>query len=181
MGKRPAENIALIGFSCTGKSRIGRLVAEELGFGFIDTDDLIVWKAAMSIPRIFAEKGELHFRDLESRALEMACEKRGMVIATGGGIVLRDENVALMRERAFVILLDAEVETIFRRNEQDSTKRPLLDGKSPAQVAAFKAERQSLYERARHLVIDTNSLTQDEVAREVIGAWREWNAIQSAG
>src|SRR5262245_9448578 len=101
------DPIALVGLSGAGKSSIGRLLAGQLGWPLRDTDALIVHSAGCEIAQIFAAEGEAHFRDREAAALRQALDGPPVVVATGGGIVLRAENRALLRERAFVVWLDA--------------------------------------------------------------------------
>ncbi len=182
---QPRPNIILIGFSTTGKSRVGRLLARRLGWDFVDTDDLIVERAGKSIPDIFADEGELHFRDLEREALEQACARERTVIATGGGAILERENRELMRERGWVVCLEARPETIYRRLKQAEARgepdvvRPLLACPDPlARIIRLKEIRQPYYALA-DCTIHTDDLTQEQVAEEILLAWSRGEAFLS--
>ncbi len=118
-------NLILVGFMGTGKSAIGRRVAEQLALPFVDTDDEIVQLAGMPIPEIFAASGEAGFRALEHRVAIDVAQRGGCVIATGGGIVLDPANLDAFRESGLLIALTAEPETILKRVGSD-TNRPLL-------------------------------------------------------
>lgn len=164
----PLENIVLIGFMGTGKSSIGRLLAAKLGFQLLDTDHLIVQRAGMEIPEIFASHGEAHFRDLETAALESLRARSRCIIATGGGVVVRDANRALLRELGFVVALSANEEVIFERVSRNS-RRPLLQTEDPrATVQRLLAERRPLYAEAAQLTVDTSHLTHAQIAGEII-------------
>jgi 3-dehydroquinate synthase len=181
MGERNLSNIFLIGFSYSGKSEAGRRVAEHLGWDFTDTDNEIVVQAKKSIPEIFAEDGEEHFRELERQALANVCSAKEMVVATGGGIILAAENRELMKKSGMVICLQAEPDTIYNRLLIDDRKgeskvvRPLLSGPDPERrIAQLKEFRQPYYSIA-DWTVHTDNLTPAEVAVEVI---RGWNYIR---
>lgn len=165
-------NLALIGFSCSGKSSVGRRLAWRLGWRFVDLDADIAAAAGKSVPEIFATEGEATFRALESEHLRRALAGEYAVVATGGGAVVAPENRALMLERAFVICLEVRPETVRARlaahhaEEEDGAVRPLLAGDDPLRrISALKAERQALYAQC-HATIHTDTLTEDEVAEE---------------
>src|SRR5581483_3263648 len=120
--------IALVGLSGTGKSSVGRRLAERLGWPLIDTDVLIERNAGRTIPQIFAQDGEAGFRDLEAAALREALSQPPAVVATGGGIVLREQNRALLRAQARVVWLDASTGTLTARLAAHDEARPLLQG-----------------------------------------------------
>ena len=171
---RQKHNIILIGFSTTGKSRAGWLLAQRLGWAFIDTDAWVAGMAHKSIPEIFEEHGELHFRELERLALEEALMRRQAVIATGGGAVLYQTNRQKMRERGWIVLLEATPETILRRMQAEDAAsqtpiRPLLAGDDPLQrIIRLKTERQPLYDSLADTVIHTDNRTLDEVVEHLV-------------
>ncbi|MFQ5826637.1 MAG: 3-dehydroquinate synthase [Dehalococcoidia bacterium] len=172
--------IFLIGFSTTGKSKVARMVAGGLGWGFVDTDEEIVKLAGKSIPQIFAREGEEHFRELERRVLGEVAEKEGLVVATGGGIILAPRNRELMARRGMVVCLEAQPQTIYQRLLQDSKEstspaiRPLLVGADPlARIEQLKVSRQPYYDMADR-IIQTDYLTLEQVSQEVERGWREW-------
>ncbi len=173
------SNIALIGFSGTGKSSVAAKVAELLGWGYVDTDDEVVRLAGKSIPEIFERDGEREFRRLERKVLQDICRAaRNTVIATGGGIVVDAENWKLLRDCGAVICLEASPETIHQRLSAQGAEssspvvRPLLAGDSPLErIRELKKSRQHLYAAADRTV-DTEGLSTLEVSLEVIDAWK---------
>ena len=159
--------ITLTGFMGSGKTTVGKVLADFLGCPFMDLDDLIVKKAGKSIPEIFAEDGEAAFRQLEARLLRQTVEKyteNTVVLALGGGAVTAPASAALLREKTVCIYLRASLETLLQRLEGETAGRPLAD----ASLAARLAAREPIYEETAHVIIDTDGLTPDEVADEII-------------
>jgi len=174
-------NIVLIGFMGSGKSSIGRLLARRMGGRFVDTDHLIVKAAGCEITEIFQKHGEAHFRDLESEALASLRGQNGLIIATGGGIVLRPHNVELLRELGYVIWLTASEEVIFDRVSRNR-KRPLLHTKDPRKtVADLFSKRKPLYEAAAQSIIDSSTLSHEDVAKMIQQAAETHFSNASAG
>jgi len=172
-------NVVLVGFMGTGKSSAGRLVAHKLGFQYIDTDQLVSQRAGMDIPRIFAQNGEAHFRDLEASALESLAHLERCVIATGGGMVLREANRERLRELGFVVGLIASEAVIFDRVSRNS-RRPLLQTDDPRiTVHEMFAARAPLYQAAAELMIDTTTRSSAEVADLIVNAARQAFAWQT--
>ncbi|MBN1153067.1 MAG: shikimate kinase, partial [Dehalococcoidia bacterium] len=124
----PPTNIALVGFMGAGKSTVGRALAVRLGKSFIETDTLVEQRAGMSIADVFAQFGEAHFRDLEAEAVRHAAQCQGCVIACGGGVVLREENVAALKASSMLVYLEVTPSSVLRRLNPQSTTRPLLQG-----------------------------------------------------
>ncbi len=176
MGEEHPNNLILIGISTTGKSEVGRRLAQRLGFQFVDTDEAIVAQAGLDIAQIFESEGESGFRRRESQVLAEACRGDGQVVATGGGVVKGQAHREMMRRHGMVVLLEASPETIQKRYQADEEVRPLLEGKSLAEVAAFKESRQPFYEATAHWVITTDALGLEEVVEEVAHAWKQWRA-----
>ena len=165
----PARSIALTGFMATGKTTIGRMLADRLRMHFVDTDELIEERSGRSIPEIFEERGEGYFRDLETEALAVALSRTGSVISTGGGILLRDENLRALRDAGPVICLSARPETILSRTFGD-TDRPLLQVQDPAaRIGNLLAERRDCYAQA-DCNIATDGLAPDAVVARVMEA-----------
>ena len=159
--------ITLTGFMGSGKTTVGKVLADFLGCPFMDLDDLIVKKAGKSIPEIFAQDGEPAFRQLEARLLRQTVEKyteNTVVLALGGGAVTAPASAALLREKTVCIYLRATLETLLARLEGETAGRPLAD----ASLADRLAAREPLYEETAHVIIDTDGLTPDEVADEII-------------
>lgn len=177
METQHAERIILIGPTGGGKTSVGRALAGLLGWRFVDTDDLVAAAAGCDIPTIFARDGEPRFRDLECAALAEATEPRRTVIATGGGIGDRPENVALMRARGWVVCLAATPATALARLTHDtndtgeadeiSARRPMLTGGDPLErLRALYARRQGWYAAADH-TIATDALDADAAAAHI--------------
>jgi len=172
------QNIVLIGFMGSGKSSVGRLIAGRLGFQFVDTDALIVQRAGCEIADIFAREGEDRFREMETAALESLQPRERFVIATGGGVVLRERNRELLRALGFVVLITASEDVIFERVSRNA-KRPLLQTANPREtVAALLAARQPAYEAAAQWTIDNSTLTHAAAAEAVIAEARRAFAWQ---
>ena len=171
-------NIFIVGFSGTGKSTVGREVAESLAWSFVDTDDIIIELAGRPIEAIFAEDGEARFRDIERQAVARTCEAERQVVATGGGIMEDERNRELMDRSGATVLLEARPETIHRRllDEQTaapgSAVRPMLESAEPLdKIRSLKAARQVNYTQARWTV-QTDGLTPWQAAEEVVRGWR---------
>ena len=159
--------IALTGFMGSGKTTVGKVLADFLGCPFMDLDDLVVKKAGKSIPDIFAQDGEPAFRQLEAQVLRKTVEKYAestAVLALGGGAVLAPASAALLHEKTVCIYLRASLETLLARLEGETAGRPLAD----ASLADRLAAREPIYEETAHVIIDTDGLSPDEVADEII-------------
>ena len=159
--------ITLTGFMGSGKTTVGKVLADFLGCPFMDLDDLVVKKAGKSIPDIFAQDGEPAFRQLEAQVLRKTVEKYAestAVLALGGGAVLAPSSAALLHEKTVCIYLRASLETLLARLEGETAGRPLAD----ASLADRLAAREPIYEKTAHVVIDTDGLSPDEVADEII-------------
>lgn len=169
--------IILTGFSGTGKSAVGPLVAKQLGWGFVDTDDIVEKRAGKRILQIFANEGEQAFRNLESDALREACSRNNTVIATGGGAVLRPENRRLLAESGFIVCLEAWPETIYQRLTERADDapldRPLLASDDPlSRIRELKYGRAHLYALC-DFAVRTDALSPVEVASQVVRAYAE--------
>ena len=159
--------ITLTGFMGSGKTTVGKVLADFLGCPFMDLDDLVVKKAGKSIPDIFAQDGEPAFRLLEAQVLRKTVEKYAdstAVLALGGGAVLAPSSAALLHEKTVCIYLRASLETLLTRLEGETAGRPLAD----ASLADRLAAREPIYEETAHVIIDTDGLSPDEVADEII-------------
>jgi shikimate kinase len=161
--------ISLIGLSGVGKSTVGQLLAARLDRPLLDTDVLVVRAAGRSVAEIFAVEGEARFRDLEAAALQTACAAAPCIIATGGGIVLREANRALLRQRAYVVWLDAPTETLLTRLRAHDEPRPLLDGADRvARLELLRAERAPLYADLADLRVATEGQTAEAICEQVL-------------
>jgi shikimate kinase len=160
-------HIALVGFMASGKSTVGRRVAESLGRPFVDTDELIV-EAAGPIERIFSERGEGEFRELERRAVERALAGVPSVISLGGGALTFAPTRELVAAGARRVYLRASPKTIVSRVRRSRTFRPLL-GKRPSIeiVSALLARREASYREAE-FVVGVDGRRIDSIAREIV-------------
>ena len=163
-------NLVLVGFMGSGKSSIGRILALKLGFHLIDTDAMVVEAAGMQITEIFAQHGEDAFRRYETQVLGWLLERnaRSMIIATGGGIVTRPENLPLLHQLGFVVGLTASEEVLFDRVSRNHG-RPLLHTPNPREtLSQLLALRAPLYDAAADFMVETSAKSHAQVADEII-------------
>lgn len=160
-------NLYLVGMMGCGKSTTGRALAKQLGYGFIDTDDLITQLTGKAITDIFAESGEAHFRQVESKVLSEVAAHTKLVVATGGGIVLEKKNWSFLRH-GLVVWLDVEAEQLWQRLQADQS-RPLLQKPNPQQVLeVLLTQRRPLYRQAdAHILLKPNQ-TVESVCESVV-------------
>lgn len=157
------KNIVIIGMPGCGKSAVGRLLSEMLDMPFVDTDTMVEQGQGMTIPEIFTQFGEPAFRDMESRAAQAAAGMEGAIIATGGGMVLRQENMQALAAAGVVFFRDRPVEDIAG---QDMTGRPLV-GADTDRLYRLYDERIHLYRKyADHIISNTQTAQQaaDKIA-----------------
>ncbi|MGE0680987.1 MAG: shikimate kinase [Candidatus Binatia bacterium] len=163
---RKKANIILTGFMGTGKSTVGKKIADRLEWLFVDTDVLIEEEAEMTIPAIFAERGEPYFRALERAVITRVCLEAEKVIATGGGAIMDEENIRVLKENGTLICLTAQPEVILSR-VQSNTDRPLLRGEDPlTKITMLLNARAEAYEKA-DFTVDTSYFTVDEVVEAI--------------
>jgi shikimate kinase len=161
------RNIALTGFMAVGKSAVGRTLARKLGRRFVDLDRMIEKSEGMRVQDIFSRKGESYFRQAERQALAEVLGQEEQVIATGGGVVIDEENLRLLRKRSFVVCLTAAPEVLLRRAGK-SKQRPLLKGADRAQrIGELLAQRGKNYAQA-HVAVDTSHLTVEQVVEKIL-------------
>lgn len=178
---RTPTNIVLIGFMGSGKSSIGRRVATRLGFQFLDTDALLVEREGREITEIFEQDGEARFRDLETSVLSSLGMRDRCVISTGGGVILREENRALLRQLGLVVWLTASDDVIYERVSR-TDKRPLLRTSDPrATVTELFAARRPLYDAAAEFTLDTSTLSHAQAADALIAEARRAFSWDTAG
>ena len=157
----------LIGLMGCGKSSVGRRLSERLNIPLIDLDDYIVQQAGMSIPEIFERLGEEAFRDMESKALAETIEKRA-ILASGGGVVLREANRQLLKGHPPVIWLKAAPEYLAKRISGDANRPLIANQDTLKKLSALAAERYPLYEECADLVIDRDQVKKKDVVTEII-------------
>ncbi|MBN2220876.1 MAG: shikimate kinase [Vallitaleaceae bacterium] len=166
--KKPEYNLLLIGFMGTGKTTVSKRLSELLEMKEVDTDQRIVNKEKSSIPEIFEKQGEAYFRDLETTTLMELEKEKGFIVSCGGGIVLREENLASMRKQGKIILLTATPQTILERVKENNN-RPLLQGNMNVEfIESLLNKRKERYFEAADLIIETDSSSIDEICQEII-------------
>lgn len=174
---REFRNVALIGFMGTGKTSVGRCLAARLHFEFLDTDHLIETRARKPIGRIFAEDGEPAFRALEQQLLDELADRTQLVIATGGGLGARPENLVRLKRHALVVCLWATPEVVWER-VRHHRHRPLLEVPDPlARLRALLAEREPVYRQA-DVLIDTGLRHFREVAECLV---HQFHSVRHSG
>jgi len=164
----------LIGMMSSGKTKVGRRVSKRSGFPLLDTDDEIVERAGMTIPRIFAEWGEPTFRAMEKEEVaRISRSDEHLVVATGGGAILNRESRRLMRDSGLVVWLNPPLSSLIAKVKTHN--RPLLQGHADlgARYTQIWESRKHLYEEAAHLRMNMDGKTRELVAEEV---WRVWKA-----
>lgn len=180
MERRYAERIVLMGPPGSGKTTLGALLAAALGWSFVDTDAQVEAAAGVTIPELFAREGEARFRELESQALREACAGDRVVIATGGGIGEREENLRLMRARGWVVLVECAPETALARmrgacadvcgDEEDEigARRPLLAGGDPLAQLQGLLERRAGWYACHDDHVSTEDATPEAVTARIL-------------
>jgi len=168
---RHPVNIALIGFMGTGKTSVGRLVADQLRFEYLDTDDLIQTQTGRTITDIFAKDGEPAFRALEQKVVEELASRVKTVIATGGGLPVNPKNLASLKTHALVVSLWSSPGKIWERVRHQS-HRPLLHDENPeAKIRELLAAREPFYKQA-DVLLNTDLRSVREVAQQVVHQFR---------
>jgi shikimate kinase len=161
-------NIILIGFMGSGKSAIGHKLARELGMDYLDTDEIIEKTEKISINDIFGRKGEPYFRNLETEVIKTLQDYDNFVISTGGGMVLREENVKMLKEIGPLVLLWADPEVVCQRVKRE-THRPLLNVSDPkAEIKKILDYRTPIYNKVADLKVDTSKLNVGEAVAKII-------------
>ncbi len=165
-------NIILIGMRGSGKTAVGKLLAEKQGKRFIEMDELIVQKMGMSIPEIVSKHGWDKFREVEAEVCREVAQLDDVVNATGGGVVTRQENIRELRKKGKLAWLDVSLDTLLRRIGDDPN-RPSLTGKSQREdMETILKERRPIYERAADYIIDTEDKTPEEIAEAIVQLWK---------
>ena len=168
---RHLVNLALIGFMGAGKSSVGRLVADQLHFDYLDTDDLIQARTGRTISNIFKEEGEAFFRKLERQLVKELTARKRTVIATGGGLPTVAANLASLKTHALVVCLWASPAKIWER-VRNQTHRPLLRDPNPSlKIRELLAVREPFYRQA-DVLINTDLRSAREVAQQVVHQFR---------
>lgn len=169
------QSIILVGYMCVGKTTIGRNLAQQLGCTFYDLDWYIEERFHTKIPEIFARDGEAHFRDLERRMLHEVAEFEDTVVACGGGTPCFFDNMDYMNSRAATVYLRATADTILQHISVSRGHRPLLDGKTPAELDNFVRgqleTREPYYMKAKYIqeISPLNNAAKiNEISKQII-------------
>jgi shikimate kinase len=169
------KSIVLVGMMGAGKSSVGACLRRRTGLGLLDTDEIVASKFRMSIPEVFARYGEKKFREAETEALRRMPPEEQTIIITGGGIVLRKENVENLRSQAVIVWLDGDEETLFARASRKEN-RPLLQTKNPRKTfSQILDARRPLYAKIAEIRVDTSVLTDEEVAVAILAKLKRIN------
>lgn len=166
------NNLVLIGFMGTGKTSLGKILAEKLGCAFVDLDQKIEQDAGITIPQIFELHGEKYFRELEKKVVAEISQRHGLVIATGGGTVTDEENLRLLKNSGMIVCLTTDAEEIFRRTERRG-ERPVLDGGEDRlqTIKKLLEQRQPFYAQA-DFTIDTTDWSPLQIMNEICKKFR---------
>jgi shikimate kinase len=169
-------NLYLVGYRCTGKTSVGRLLAEAMDWTFVDMDHELVTEAGMPIEEMVESRGWKYFREREGKLLQRLSQATKQVISTGGGVVTNPGNNAIMRDSGKVVWLHASPDTIAARLEADKStagqRPPLYGDDSVVEIEEVLAERLPLYDDVMHLQVETDDLSLEEVAKSIL-RWLE--------
>lgn len=176
-----ARSLALVGMMGSGKSTVGKRLARALGRPFVDMDAELERRCGVPIQTIFELEGEEGFRRRESDLLQTLCPATGLVLATGGGVVLREANRVLLRAHTRVIYLQAALQDLWLRLRHDRS-RPLLRSADPrARVAELLAAREPIYREVADLCVTTGRQAPERVVNEILGCLGLHRALESSG
>ena len=162
------RNIILIGYMGSGKSTVGKKAAKAMEYTFLDTDELIEQEEGMEIARLFEEKGEPYFREKETKMIQTLLAKpKGNIIATGGGLPMKEGNAELLKQLGMVIYLKAETDTLLERLSGD-TARPLLkNGDLREKIETMLAVRGPVYEKTADVILQTDNMSFYEIICQI--------------
>ena len=157
---RIRRNIVLIGMPASGKSTIGKLLAQKINYEYYDADKYLEKKENVKIGTLFSEKGEEYFRNLETKYLRELSEKNGIIISTGGGVVKREENMKILREKGIIVFLNRKIEDIAKENHE---ARPLLQNID--NIYKLYDERIELYNRYSDIIVENDGTLKEVTDR----------------
>jgi len=161
------KNIFIVGSMGSGKTSIGKMLAKNNNLSFLDTDHEIIRSCGYSIPDIFEEFGEEHFRSLETEQLRKMNAIENHIISTGGGIILRDDNKKLMKDLGIIIFLDININSQIAR-VKNRKNRPLLNNKNlKDNLLSLKKTRDPIYKKISNYIIDVSGKERDQIINEI--------------
>lgn len=165
-------NLALCGMMGVGKSTVGRILAQRTGKTLVDTDEEIV-RTHGAIANIFAEYGEAYFRALETETVRRLSGRDGLILSTGGGLVLKPENCQLLKRKGKIVYLSATLETLLSRVRVDMSRPLLQTGEVEERMKGLFAAREGIYRAVADLIVETDGKTAEEVADSILANWEE--------
>jgi shikimate dehydrogenase len=161
-------NIVLIGMRGSGKTAVGKALAQRLGQELVEMDELIVGKTGLSIPEIVTKHGWARFRDLEEELTAEVVKRNNIIHSAGGGVVTREQNIAKLKQNGVLIWLTASIDTLLQRIGDDEGRPPFVKGRTPREdMEITLAERQTLYQKAADITIDTEGKTPEAIAETI--------------
>lgn len=160
-------NIVLTGFMGCGKSTVAKILSRRLQLPVADTDDIIVEREKRPIKEIFSTSGEGYFREVEKNTVKELSKKDGLIISTGGGVVMDDENVRALRQNGIIFFLKISAKTAFAR-AGGTTGRPLMDGRSFDEIEKLLKSRTPKYEAASDEIIQADDLSAEQAAEKIL-------------
>ena len=168
------KNIILIGYMGSGKSTIGEKTARSLNIQFLDTDVLVEQQEGITISELFEQKGEAYFRTKETEVLcHLRKEQRKMVLATGGGLPMKEENQALLKELGIIVYLKAKPETLEERLKGDTTRPLLKEGDLRKKIETMLMVRNPVYEKVADIVLETDAMSIYETICYLEKLWKK--------
>ena len=166
------DSIALIGFMATGKSTVGKVLKHRLGkdYIFIETDQIIIEIAGKSIPKIFAEDGEAKFREFEVEACKNVSRLSKSIISCGGGVVLNETNIEILKQSCHIVLLTATPEVIYSRAMSEGKENiPIINKKDPfKEIEKVLRYRESYYNSSAEIIIDTTEKSIERIVEDIL-------------
>lgn len=168
------KNLVLIGYRGTGKTEVSKVLGQRLGIEVINLDEEIVKKTGVEIPAFVEKYGWNEFRDVESKLTKKFSKLKNVIINTGGGTILKEENAKCLKKNGIIILLNTEIATIKERIKKSKDRPPLTDSKSAIdEIETVLKQREEKYNQAADYTIKTYHLSIEEVANEVIKVFKK--------
>ena len=162
------QNLYLVGMPGAGKSTVGKALARQLGLPFVDADHEMLKQTGVAIATIFELEGEAGFRQREAQLISQLCRREGVLLATGGGAVLNEQNCLILRQTGIVVYLHASLEHLWQRTRHDS-RRPLLQADNPREILKTLLDtRDPLYRQTADVIVETGRQSASKLVHEII-------------
>lgn len=171
------RNIVIIGMSVVGKNEVGKELAQKLGWNFLDTDQIIVEQKGISIDEIFQKDGVEYFREWESKVVSDVSKENNTIISTGGGVVLKEENIEKLRQNGYIFLLMGKIDTIVENLHNSTMNKPLLKDSLDLKekVNSLFKSREHLYLISSDCIVNIDDKSLDEITKEIIIEYEKLN------